>query len=315
MGEHLFVGIDGGGSKTRGVLARLRRDGPPEILAEWTAPPANWLGVPDANRLTAESMNEVCRNLARAAGGRPIAGAAAGMAGANLPDRRKTVLNCLREHFPFARCEVIGDAQAAYYGACPRDDAIVLISGTGSIAITRCGGRWMTAGGGGIILGDEGSGYWIGRMGLVAAIRAAESRGDATVLRERALRHYGVCSFDEVPARVHDQGGIQVSEVADFCGEVFAAAREGDRVARCILWDAGEELAGLAGSLLSRCSSREPLPVHLVGGVWRGRPPLIRPFTRRLWAGWGPVPIVSPLSQPAEGAAHFAGQILIGESL
>ncbi len=309
MDEHLVVGIDGGGSKTRGVLARIRTDDRLKILKEWTGPPANWLGVPDANRLTRESIREVCCNLLEGADGNRVGGAVAGIAGMSLPERRQTVLNCLRECFPAARCEVIGDAQAAYYGATARDDGIVLISGTGSIAITRQDGRWMTAGGGGIILGDEGSGFRIGQLGLRAAIGAQEQRSGATGLRERALNHYGVSSLNELPARVHNQHGIDVSKVASFCREVFSAARGGDPVARCILEEAGEELAGLAGSLLTRCGSTRGISVHLVGGVWRGDPPVIEPFARKLWAEWGPIPLLAPLNQPAEGAALRAREI------
>ncbi len=312
MGEHLVVGIDGGGSKTRGVLARIGIDGQMRMLKEWTGPPANWLGVPGANRLTGESIREVCCNLLEGTDGVPVAGAVAGIAGMSLPGRRQTVLSCLREGFPAARCEVIGDAQAAYYGAIARGDGIVVISGTGSIAITRRDGRWMTAGGGGIVLGDEGSGFRIGQMGLRAAIRDQEKRGGVTRLRERALNHYGVSSLNELPARVHSQHGIGVAKVAGFCREVFAAARAGDPVARCILEEAGRELAGLAGSLLTRCGSTRGIPVHLVGGVWRGAPPVVEPFACRLWAEWGPLPILTPLNQPAEGAALRAREILSG---
>lgn len=306
----LVVGIDAGGTKTRGLLCRVSPQGRLEALCERTGPPGNWLGSAHPNRLVAESMSHVCCGLNSYPAG-SVAAAVAAVAGAGLPGRREAVRRVLEHHFPGAHVEVIGDAHAAYWAVSDRN-AVVVISGTGSVAITRKDGAWLTAGGQGAVLADEGSGFWIGRRGLNAGIRAREGRGPATELTDLALRYYRISDLNSLPARVHGSQGIDVTGVAGFSRCVFAAAQDGDREALRILECAGRQLAGLAESLLLRLGRPEDSSVYVVGGVWRGRPTILEPFIRELRRMCGAVAVRSPLLGPAEGAALRAWSLTDG---
>ena len=91
-----------------------------------------------------------------------------------------------------ARVLVVNDALVALEAGAPGQPGVVIISGTGSIAYGRnAAGEAARAGGWGYVLGDEGSGYWIGRAALRAVLRAADERGPddgADAAAARALR-------------------------------------------------------------------------------------------------------------------------------
>ena len=87
-----------------------------------------------------------------------------------------------------ARILVVNDALIALQAGVGDAPGIVIVSGTGSIAYGRNDrGEASRAGGWGYVLGDEGSGYWIGRLALRAVVRHADGRGRATSLTPRLL--------------------------------------------------------------------------------------------------------------------------------
>src|SRR5213593_2879322 len=120
------------------------------------------------------------------------------------------------------RVNVIADVEAAWHSTLGAERGVLVLAGTGSIALGRdARGRWARAGGLGPLLGDEGSAFWIGRAWLRA-------RGD-----EAAARRYAVRS-DAVAA------------VAALAPAVVRRARRGDRVAAHIVRAAQAQLAGQA---------------------------------------------------------------------
>lgn len=147
------------------------------------------------------------------------------------------------------RVRVIADVEAAYAGALGDGPGILLLAGTGSIALGRdARGRWARAGGLGPLLGDEGSAFWIGRRWIVAA--TARSADGATAKRLREI------------ATAPDA----VARVAALAPSVGRLARRGHPRARAIVSDAQGALAALAVDLARRL--RLPPPVAL---TWGGR--------------------------------------------
>jgi N-acetylglucosamine kinase-like BadF-type ATPase len=117
---------------------------------------------------------------------------------------------------------VISDAQAALLGALGKRPGVLMLSGTGSIVVGRdARGRWARAGGLGPVLGDEGSGFWLGREWLRAAVR------DGHLL----------------PALRASHGRDPVQTIAALAREVLARARRGDRRARRIAAEGQRQLA------------------------------------------------------------------------
>lgn len=159
----LFLGIDGGGTGCRAAVA----DASGRVLGQGNAGPANifW----DMEGATANILAAANAALT-AAGGGDLAGlrAGLGLAGANAAGASDR----LRAALPFAQSRIVTDAVTAVKGALGAEDGIVAALGTGSVFAVQRAGRIRQIGGRGLVLGDEGSGAWIGRALLARALRA-----------------------------------------------------------------------------------------------------------------------------------------------
>ncbi len=160
----------------------------------------------------------------------------------------------------------------------------------------------------GAALGDEGSGYWIGRRALAAVARDADGRGPQTRLTDagpRALRARASASNWSTEIYDHAHGRKAVAAL----GAVVEQARaEGDAVATEILREAASELALAASSVVSALGMRgDQFPTLLSGGMLNtGAAWLASEVTRHL-AEVAPRSTVSRLSaEPAIGAVHLA---------
>jgi N-acetylglucosamine kinase-like BadF-type ATPase len=188
---------------------------------------------------------------------------------------------------------VVNDALAALVaGAGDEGPGIVLIAGTGSICYGRNeAGQAARAGGWGYLLGDEGSGWWIGRQALSAVMRAGDGRGPATLLTARVLAHF---AFEQVSELVHEvyYRDTRRRAVAGLSAVVQGAADDGDVVARQLLSDAADELVLAVRSVATRLEMRGlQFPLVLSGSLFRVIPTLLSDVLVRLAE-------VAPRSQP-----------------
>ncbi|MGH9522480.1 MAG: N-acetylglucosamine kinase [Terriglobales bacterium] len=256
----LFLGIDGGGSKTvcavadeTNVLARATTGGCNVVrLGEETAR-AN---LQDAIRQACETASVRPQDIDAAVIG--VAGAASVAAVAETV-RRATADLGLRE------VEVVGDNVIAMEAAFAGLPGVVVMAGTGSIAFARNPrGETARAGGYGFAVSDEGSGHWIGRALIAAALRAHD-QGSSHLL-DAAIAHWAVDSRDALVRRSNQTPPPDFAQLFPFA---LQAATAGDTVAMSVLHDAGRELAGLASTVLSRLwEERKPVRVALGGGVF-----------------------------------------------
>src|SRR5438552_4197397 len=178
------LGIDAGGTKTVCLLA----DGEGTIVSESRGPGAN---LHSAGELTVEKvLHEV---METAIGDRDVTPAAIclGIAGVDRDDEARTVSAIMRRIGRKSRVLVVNDALGALVAGAQDAPGIVIIAGTGSIAYGRnTRGEAARAGGWGHMIGDEGSGYWIGREALAAVMRAGDGRGPATQLTVEILQYF-----------------------------------------------------------------------------------------------------------------------------
>src|SRR5207237_10017789 len=104
----------------------------------------------------------------------------AGTRGLSIPGRRESLMLELSTRFAGAEVRVSNDALIALWGALAGRQGVAVLAGTGSIALARSeDGREGRAGGWGYLLGDEGSGYWLGREAIAAYLHVLEARQDA----------------------------------------------------------------------------------------------------------------------------------------
>lgn len=270
------LGFDVGSSQTQCLLA----DGDGRVVGRARGAGANIqvIGELETEKVLYSMMQSVT-------GGSPIALAAicVGMAGVDREEDAAVVRSIVRRIGRSARVLVVNDALVALQAGVGDDPGIVIVSGTGSIAYGRnAAGRAARAGGWGYVLGDEGSGYWLGRMALRAVVRAADGRGGATALTGHILTHFNVTHPRQLVREIYSQG-LAPSQIAVLAQCVQAAADEGDTVAREILQVAARELVAAAGSVTAQLSmSAEAFTFVLAGGIFHAVPWLRDELSRRL---------------------------------
>jgi len=296
------LGIDAGGTKTVCLLAN--QDG--TILSVARGPGAN---LQVAGELEVEKVLHHVMDTALDGrhDTRPKA-VCLGIAGVDREDDSRIVSAIMRRITPGSRVLVVNDALVALEAGAPGEPGIVIICGTGSIAYGRNGqGAAARAGGWGHIIGDEGSGYWIGRQAVQAVMRDADGRGPATSLTRQVLAHFDVPGASNL---VHIVYGPQSTNrsIAMLGPAVQMASEAGDPVASQILERASTELALAANSVAERLQLRQSsFPFVLSGGAFRVIPGLVdrlRPKLRDI------APLASSMDvlgeEPALGAVRLA---------
>ncbi|MFN0122844.1 MAG: N-acetylglucosamine kinase [Blastocatellia bacterium] len=299
-----FLGVDGGGTSTRAVIL----DSSAATCGQGHAEAANYhrVGLASAIRAINAATAEACQK----AGVRPdqINSACIGLAGVGHPDHHQTMLTGLRAAFPIQEIQLETDARVALAGATGNRPGVVIIAGTGSIA---CGinarGQFERAGGWGPVMGDEGSGTYIGKRALEKVMEAYDGRGGRTKLTAAILRHYDVSSAAELPAIIYKDETSSLREAARLSRVVVDAAEDGSLTARQILARAAAELARGAIAVIEKLGMQnENFRVATVGGVFESGEWVAQPL-RKAIAAIAPLAVVSsPLYPPVIGAAQMA---------
>ena len=294
------LGIDAGGTKTVCLLA----DEQGTIVAESRRGGANLqaVGELEVEKVLHDVMEEAIGNHDV----RPAA-ICLGIAGVDRPDDATVVKSIMKRIGYKARVLVVNDALVALEAGAPGQAGIVVISGTGSISYGRnARGEAARSGGWGYVLGDEGSGYWIGRAALRAVLRQSDRRGPETVLSPLLLEHFGIQRAQELIHEVYHTN-LKPSAIGSLAKCVQAAFTNGDPVAIGILRGAADELEASALSVARRLDMvGQAFTFILAGGIFRAVPWLEQELERRL-------PVSSPHSrvrlldrEPAVGAVALA---------
>lgn len=209
----------------------------------------------------------------------------------------------LSEAFPLAQVLGVIDSRIALEGALGGHSGVVVVAGTGSIAYSMdVEGSMRRCGGWGPMIGDEGSGYWIGCETLRSVVKHRDGRGAATMLTERLLDKFQVQTDVELINKVY--GEMNRSEVALLAIETGICASLGDEEAIRILSEAGEHLADLAVAI-AKCTPMGSTPaITYAGGVFRLGELILSSFNHRL-GEWRSA-LSEPLHPPVHGAVMLA---------
>jgi len=300
------LGIDAGGSKTVALLAAA--DG--RIVGEGRAGGAN---LQAHGELEVEKVLHHVIDEAMAGGGAPAA-VCLGLAGVDREGDSQVIAAIMRRLGFREHTLIVNDALIALVAGVPLAEgtaavgpALVLISGTGSIAYgVNRHGLAARAGGWGTSLGDEGSGYWIGRRALEAVARAADGRGPGTGVTRLVLDHFTLSRPEQLVSEIYDhaKGKRAIASLGPLVEQARAA---GDAVAGEIMRKAAEELTLAAAAVIAGLEMRgEQFPVLMSGGMLRGAPWLAAEVSRRL-AEVAPRSTVTALAvEPALGAVRLA---------
>ena len=300
--EPLLVGVDAGGTSTRAVLTDLTgrclgygiggRGNPISAGPERAA-----AGVLDAIRgalePTGRRLDDVSMIVAAMAGMR-ASGGSGWLMQRLIPAGYRGAL----------RFE--SDLLAAYFSGAAAPFGYALVSGTGACVIRVQDGHIDAAGDGlGWLLGDRGSGFWIGHAIARAAVQDLDGTAPPTALTDRVLAHYGLerthvrtdgrqLELEELIGRLYGHPPIELAVLAPYAFDVD------DTVARGILTAAGEHLADTLSAVLDGSG-----PVVVGGSVLARSGPVRDAFIARLGAS-GERLDLRPVSDGAVGAAVLA---------
>ncbi len=300
----LYLGIDGGGTKTTCVVADEH-----SVRGSATTGGSNVTRHGDAR--VREALHAAVRTACAAArvDASTIESACIGLSGAGRPEVRDAVAAMMSEVLR-GRVVVVSDLETTLEAAFGDGPGVIVISGTGSIAYGRdAGGQTARAGGWGLAISDEGSGQWIGRA-AVSAVLGAKDGGEDPPLLATILRLWKLTSLDELVRRAN------ASPPPDFSSlfrPVVAAADVGDPLAHHLLEQAGAELAALARNVIRRLFATEAsVPVAISGGVFRQSEQVRQVFYNKLTAELPQPNVNLTVVEPVKGAIELARKQLAG---
>jgi N-acetylglucosamine kinase-like BadF-type ATPase len=300
----VYLGVDGGGTKTEFVCIDERRQVVARALTGTTY--HLQVGLDEAIRRLGEGIDAVCAQagLAPAELGHAFFGLPAFGEDAAIDPLLDAACGRLLGHDRY-RCD--NDMVCGWAGSLACEDGINLVAGTGSIGYGERQGRRARVGGWGEMFSDEGSAHWIAIQGLNAFTRMSDGRLPEGPLRQVFVRELGLAADLDLCARVMGERGMARDEVAGLAKLVSMAADAGDTVARGILDQAGAELAQLAHALRRALgfSAQDRVPISWSGGVLSQQETVRAALVAHLERD-GPYEIVEPRHAPGFGAALYA---------
>lgn len=302
-----ILAVDSGGSGLRVAVKNTER----VLLAERESrePVRTVARGIDPRHLMAQLVPMV-RALTEETGVSALSTAVVGAAGlATLGDALRAELpGALGREFGIRAVALAADAVTAYVGALGPRPGAVLAAGTGLIAVGTDLARWRRADGWGHLLGDCGSGAWIGRAGLEAALRAYDGRpGGSAGLLSRAEEMFG--PVPGLPGRLYPRQD-RPAVLASFAPHVGACA-EGDPVAAGILRAAAGHMGESAAAV---CPAAGEPRVALTGGLFRMGDPLLVPLKRELSRRLPHAALVPAAGDPLAGSVRMADDLAAGEA-
>jgi glucosamine kinase len=294
----IFLGIDGGGSKTSCLVGDEH-----SVLGSGQAEGSNLVrvGEAQARQALAIAVQKACA----AANIHPedIRRTCIGVAGAARPEISDRVRRMVAQMVS-GDIDVVGDMVVAMEAAFGEGAGVIVIAGTGSIAYGRNRrGETARAGGWGFAVSDEGSGHWIGRRAVAAALRARD-KGEIATLLGKLLEAWQLSDHEQL---VLAANAIPSPDFAGLFPVVLSAAESGDAIAGAVLTQAGNELAGLAGIVARRIFQQEKaVPVAMSGGVFANSALLREIFYDRLRSEYSGTTLNPTVAEPVRGALELA---------
>ena len=298
----LKIGVDGGGSKTE-IVALDQRD---QVLRCLRKPASNYhvVGIEQAVINIVEGIREALQ-------GEILEGIGISLAGIDTSEDWNIVADGLRQSLkvlapktivPYQEVPVVleNDSFGALMSVRGKFCGNVLAVGTGTVALgVDTEGHVFRVGGLGHLIGDQGSGYDIGRKALAAAVASFEGYGPKSLLETKLPEHLGLAQVLDVSYWLY-QSQRTNKEVAALVPVVVETAHTGDYISRCILDESGRALGTLTRALLRKTKGLE---IGLVGGItniWE----LIEPsFLATVQEEFPILQILKPNYSPSVGAA------------
>jgi len=300
---HLLLGIDGGGSHTRAVIA----DASGAVLGKGQAGSSNHQSVGFAAATQAlHAAIGAARSDAGLDSQARFDAACLGLAGAGRPDDQRRFTAWAAESGIATNVRCVSDAEIILAAGPPEQWGVVLISGTGSLCWARSpDGSSVRVGGWGYLLGDEGSGYDLAVRALRLAAQTADGRAVAHSLLAAVLEYWGLHEPTQLIGYVYGTA-LTRAAIAELSTLVLNLAESGDTHALALIERAAGELADMLTVAVDKLGLDAP-PVALAGGLFATSMLLRAALLNRVRAPLGSMTYVD---QPVAGAIILARGIL-----
>lgn len=301
MTQRLYVGVDGGQSGTRAVLA----DEMGRVLAIGAGPACEHITAPKGYERNLAAIHGAISDALAKADSTADDIVAVGMGLTSAPrelNAQPTFEKIVREIANPEHIWVDHDAASNLAGATAGSPGVMVIAGSGSIAygINESGDEGR-AGGLGYLMGDEGSAWWIGITALQTAAAAADGRGPETALLPFVLDHFDLPTIRHIHTFLYADTFTRPM-VSGITVDVAKLAQTDD-VAKAIMTEAGQRLANMVLATTRQIyKPGDAVTVHPTGGVFRAGDVVMQPFAQKLQGEWPEATIEQPHFEPVFGA-------------
>jgi len=272
-GVRYLLGIDGGATKTLAAVLDLEQR-------------TVHLGHAGPSNEDAVGPKAAVQALLDAAGGAlDGAGIDEASVGAAVAAVAGTDTASITRHIHAARDEswvVVNDVIGAWATATGAGPGVGAISGTGSNVFgVGAGGRSWRTGGWGHLLGDEGSGYWLGSESIRAALHDRDGSGPETALGAAACEYFDRETIEAVAALVYSKP-LTKAEISAFAVESARVAEAGDEVAAALFERGATLLGGQIAAVIEQAGLEGSFPVGLIGSTYKAGEIYVAPLRRRV---------------------------------
>ena len=290
--QDFVCGVDGGGTMTIAICCNLQG----KEIARREFGPFNLNSI--GQQAFKNILNELVSFLNETGNCRALCIGAAGSTNKWVSECEENVLD--KTGIPY---KLLGDFEIAQIGAFDGKDGIILISGTGSVCYGKNkGGKGAMAGGWGHLLGDEGSGYGIGRDAISAIARMYDGYGKPTILKDMLAKELNLDTPEKIVSYVYSNDKSAVAAIFHIVERAFKMK---DAVAMDIIRRNAESLVQIVNAVVSRLEFKS-INVALLGGLLEHETVLKTEFIRCLHNSNSNLNCVAPLHSPADGAVLTA---------
>ena len=279
MKKKYIVGIDSGGSNSEAMLV----DSHLNILAEERYKGVNIQreGKTALSIIFGGMIFDICTKGGLVPGATDFV--VVGAAGAGREKTKTRFFRSFRSTHFEGKIIITTDMEILYRSIYFKDSGIVINSGTGSFGFFMDEkGKEVRAGGWGYLVGDEGSGYDIGRRGIAAALKSFDGRGEKSILEDMVCEKFQLVSIKEIIPLIYENE-IGVEQIAGVAALLSKAASKNDRAAISVLNEAAYEIVLHIRTLKNKYSQKAgPIKVALSGGVFQKNPVLVKMIDERI---------------------------------
>ena len=268
MADKYLMGIDGGGSNLRVVITTS--DLAQISSSHGSTVNPSIIGFELAQDLIRSKMQEALANANLTTD--QISGVGIGIAGADVNHASEWLETTIQHVIPNASLALSSDYEIALTGAIGECNGVLILAGTGSVAYgVKADGQAILLGGWGYLLGDEGSGYWLGIEAIKACIHDIEKRGQSTSLTDAILRSPQLNKRTDLLNWIYSE--TRTAEIAQFATVVLDHATQGDAIALDIVQRGAKHLAGMVNAVFKHLDTTS-LPIAFAGSLLTHENPL-----------------------------------------